>query len=170
MSCFLVGTIKAIQLDYTESHRYIQQAIRKAPTTPSSAGFQQAAHRVGIVVQLLMGEIPDRATFRIPHLQKALQPYLNIVQAVRTGDLAKFQETLLAHTAKFQKDKTYTLILRLRHNVIKTGIRLISISYSKISLRDICAKLHLDSEEDAEYIVAKVNDCRRLLLVFNYCV
>ncbi len=30
-----------------------------------------------------------------------------------------------------------------------------SLSYSRISLRDICLKLLLDSEEDAEYIVAK---------------
>lgn len=43
----------------------------------------------------------------------------------------------------------------MRHNVIKTGIRMISLSYSKISLRDICIKLHLDSEEDAQFIVAK---------------
>jgi 26S proteasome regulatory subunit N3 len=55
----------------------------------------------------------------------------------------------------FQQDKNMTLILRLRHNVIKTGIRRISVSYSRISLRDICLKLQLDSEEDAEYIVAK---------------
>jgi hypothetical protein len=39
--------------------------------------------------------------------------------------------------------------------VIKTGIRRLSLSYSRISLRDICVKLHLDSEEDAEYIVGK---------------
>jgi hypothetical protein len=32
---------------------------------------------------------------------------------------------------------------------------MISLSYSKISLRDICIKLHLDSEEDAQFIVAK---------------
>ncbi|KAJ3089168.1 26S proteasome non-ATPase regulatory subunit, partial [Quaeritorhiza haematococci] len=32
---------------------------------------------------------------------------------------------------------------------------MISLSYSRISLRDICIKLQLDSEEDAEYIVAK---------------
>lgn len=32
---------------------------------------------------------------------------------------------------------------------------MISLSYSKISLRDICLKLRLDSEEDAEFIVAK---------------
>ena len=50
-----------------------------------------------------------------------------------------------------------TTNVRLRHNVIKTGVRMISLSYSRISLRDICLKLQLDSEEDAEYIVAKVN-------------
>jgi 26S proteasome regulatory subunit N3 len=32
---------------------------------------------------------------------------------------------------------------------------MISLTYSRISLRDICLKLHLDSEESAEYIVAK---------------
>ncbi len=72
------------------------------------------------------------------------------------GDLHAFQETLATHATVFQRDKTYTLILRLRHNVIKTGIRMISLSYSRISLKDVCLKLQLDSEEDAEYIVAKV--------------
>jgi hypothetical protein len=32
---------------------------------------------------------------------------------------------------------------------------MISLAYSRISLKDICLKLHLDSEEDTEYIVAK---------------
>lgn len=59
------------------------------------------------------------------------------------------------HASQFEADKTYTLIVRLRQNVIKTGIRRLSLSYSRISLRDICLKLHLDSEEDAEYIVGK---------------
>ena len=39
--------------------------------------------------------------------------------------------------------------------MIKAGVRRISLAYSRISLRDICIKLQLDSEEDAEYIVAK---------------
>ena len=56
---------------------------------------------------------------------------------------------------KFQADHTYTLIIRLRHNVIKTAIRAISLSYSRISLADIAAKLMLDSAEDVEFIVAK---------------
>lgn len=40
---------------------------------------------------------------------------------------------------------------------------MISLSYSRISLRDICLKLHLDSEKDAEYIVAKV--CFRYFII-----
>lgn len=59
------------------------------------------------------------------------------------------------HHKKFKEDKTITLILRLRHNVIKTGIRRISLAYSKISLSDISNQLSLDSPEDAEFIVAK---------------
>jgi 26S proteasome regulatory subunit N3 len=62
---------------------------------------------------------------------------------------------LSTHAAGFEADRTYTLVARLRQNVIKTGIRRLSLSYSRISLRDICVKLHLDSEEDAEYIVGK---------------
>jgi hypothetical protein len=75
--------------------------------------------------------------------------------AVRTGSLSQFQAILSKHANQFEEDKTYSLIVRLRQNVIKTGIRRLSLSYSRISLRDICVKLHLDSEEDAEYIVGK---------------
>ncbi|KAF9433517.1 26S proteasome non-ATPase regulatory subunit [Entomortierella beljakovae] len=152
---YYVGRIKAIQLEYTESHQCLLQAVRKAPQNNVTAGFQQEANKLLIIVQLLMGEIPERSLFRQPVLRKALVPYFQITQAVRVGDLNKFQETLAAHAATFNADKNYTLILRLRHNVIKTGIRMISLSYSRISLRDVCLKLHLDSEEDAEYIVAK---------------
>jgi hypothetical protein len=34
---------------------------------------------------------------------------------------------------------------------------MISLSYAKISFSDVAQKLQLDSAEDAEYIVAKVN-------------
>ena len=82
------------------------------------------------------------------------------VSAVRTGDLPKFNEVLAKFGPKFQSENTYTLIIRLRHNVIKTGVRMISLSYSRISLADIAQKLTLDSSEDAEFIVAKVSCCR----------
>jgi 26S proteasome regulatory subunit N3 len=74
---------------------------------------------------------------------------------VRVGDLQGFLKVVQTSSSVFQRDGTYTLILRLRQNVIKTGIRMLSLSYSRISLRDICIRLGLESEESAEYIVAK---------------
>jgi len=150
-----LGRIKAIQLDYTSANRYLLQAIRKAPQTSKTVGFLQAANKLSIIVQILMGEIPAKSVFKQPELKKSLEPYFHITHAVRVGDLTKFKETLNKYTPVFRADNTYTLILRLRHNVIKTGIRMISLSYSRISLCDICLKLQLDSEEDAEYIIAK---------------
>jgi len=58
------------------------------------------------------------------------------------------------HKERFEREGTYTLIVRLRHNVIKTGVRMISLSYSRISLADIAKKLMLEPS-DAEFIVAK---------------
>ncbi|KAF9485021.1 PCI-domain-containing protein [Pholiota conissans] len=152
---YYLGRIRAVQLNYTEAHTNLQQAIRRAPPAKTAPGFYQAVHKYFVVVELLMGDIPDRTLFRHPVLEKALNAYFDIVKAVRTGSLAQFQTTLAKHAAQFEEDNTYTLIIRLRQNVIKTGIRRLSLSYSRISLRDICVKLHLDSEEDAEYIVGK---------------
>ena len=154
----------------------LPQAIRKAPTT-TAVGFRQTANKFAIVVQLLLGEIPDRATFHDPILRRPLEPYFKLTQgiytctymylsllsslslsltAVRNGDLQLFGRTLDRYEAQFQRERTYTLIIRLRHNVIKTGIKMVSISYSRISLEDVAGKLKLDSSVDAEYIVAKV--------------
>ncbi|KAK4918215.1 26S proteasome non-ATPase regulatory subunit [Elasticomyces elasticus] len=150
------GRIRAVQLRYTEAHEGLISATRKAPTTSYKAsGFYQASTKLLIVVELLMGDIPDRAIFRQPSLEMSLQPYLQLVQAVSAGDVTGFQDLTKKYNAQFRQDNTYTLILRLRQNVIKTGIRMMSLSYARISLRDMCLRLGLDSEESAEYIVAK---------------
>ena len=152
---YYLGRIRAIQLSYTEAHEHLIGATRKSPATPSAGGFYQAASKLLIVVELLMGDIPDRAIFRQQSLEHAMQPYLSLVQAVRIGKIEGFLNVVQQHNALFRRDGTYTLILRLRQNVIKTGIRMMSLSYAKISLRDICLKLDLESEQSAEYIVAK---------------
>lgn len=152
---YYLGRIRAIQLRYTEAHEHLTAATRKAPSSSCAVGFSQTATKLLSVVELLMGDIPDRATFRQPALEDALQPYFLLVQAVRVGNLEDFETAIAGHADTFRRDGTYTLILRLRQNVIKTGIRLMSLSYSRISLRDICIRLHLGSEESAEYIVAK---------------
>lgn len=152
---YYLGRIRAIQLRYTEAQQQLTAATRKAPSSPSAAGFSQSATKLKLVVELLMGDIPERATFRVASMERALEPYLQLVQAVRVGLLGEFESTIKQHSETFRRDGTYTLILRLRQNVIKTGIRMMSLSYSRISLRDICIRLKLESEESAEYIVAK---------------
>lgn len=151
---YYLGRIKAIQLEYTEAHKNLLQAIRKAPQH-TAVGFKQTAYKLAITVELLLGDIPDRSLFRQPTLRRPLAPYFQLTQAVRTGNLSDFNEVLENFGRKFQADHTYTLIIRLRHNVIKTGVRMINLSYSRISLADIAQKLQLDSSEDAEFIVAK---------------
>lgn len=152
---YYLGRIRAIQLRYTEAHEHLTAATRKAPSSNCAVGFSQTATKLLMVVELLMGDIPDRATFRQPALEDALRPYFLLVQSVRVGNLEDFETTIAEHADAFRRDGTYSLILRLRQNVIKTGIRMMSLSYSRISLRDICIRLHLGSEESAEYIVAK---------------
>ncbi|KAK5131542.1 hypothetical protein LTR08_000869 [Meristemomyces frigidus] len=152
---YYIGRIRAIQLAYTQAHAHLEAATRKTQTTGPAAGFYQQATKLLIVVELLMGDIPERSVFRQPALEAALYPYFKLVQAVRVGDLQAFLKCVAANEAQFRKDGTYTLILRLRQNVIKTGVRMLSLSYSRISLRDICTRLGVDSEESAEYITAK---------------
>lgn len=55
----------------------------------------------------------------------------------------------------FAEDRTSNLIVRLRHNVIRAGLRRISLAYSRISLADVASKLGLANVEDTECIVAK---------------
>eukprot|EP00051_Salpingoeca_urceolata_P010887 m.133785 g.133785 ORF g.133785 m.133785 type:complete len:501 (-) comp16895_c1_seq1:177-1679(-) len=150
---YYTGRIQAIELEYSTAHRSLVQATRKAPKT--AHGFLQTAHKLAVIVQMLLGEIPERELFRRPELKRPLQPYFQLTQAVRIGDLAQFGEALEKYGDTFRADKTYTLILRLHHNVIKTGVRSINLSYSRIPLVEVAAKLQLDSAEDAEYIVAK---------------
>merc|ERR1712168_1654819 len=151
---YYTGRIKALQLEYSESFKSLVQSLRKAPQV-SGLGFRQCVQKLAIVVELLLGDIPDRSTFRQAQLRKSLKPYFQLTQAVRAGSLKQFNQVLEKHAARFQKEGNYLLITRLRHNVIKTGVRKINFSSSRISLADVAAKLSLDSAEDAEFIVAK---------------
>ncbi|QPG76962.1 hypothetical protein FOA43_004356 [Brettanomyces nanus] len=152
---FYLARIQAIQLDYSSANECVIAAIRKCPQTKSALGFLQTVTKLHILIQLLTGEVPDLTTFRDPHLESSLTPYLAVTRAVRLGDLKIFNAALEKYGGHLKRDENYNLVLRLRQNVIKTGIRIISLAYKRISLKDICIKLHLDSEISSEYIVAK---------------
>jgi len=59
----------------------------------------------------------------------------------------------------FSADRTQNVIVRLRHNVIRTGLRRINLAYSRIGLADVAAKLGLPDAGDVECIVAKAIKC-----------
>lgn len=153
--CFYLARVRAIQLDYSSANEYLTNALRKVDASPQTAGFLQAVHKFNVIVQLLIGEIPEKEDLKGLYLDKALAPYSDLVNAVRKGDLVEFGKVVDTHSKKFKNDGTMSLISRLRNNVLKTGIRSISLSYSRISLKDICMKLGLQSEESAEYIISK---------------
>ena len=48
--------------------------------------------------------------------------------------MEKFRQLVTTFEDTFRRDKTLTLVQRLRHTVIKFGLKKINISYSKISL------------------------------------
>ena len=56
------GRIKAMQLDYSEAHKYLVQSSRKAPQN-SANGFKQHVTKLSITVELLLGNIPERQVF-----------------------------------------------------------------------------------------------------------
>nr|CAB3265242.1 26S proteasome non-ATPase regulatory subunit 3 [Phallusia mammillata] len=151
---YYTGRIRAVQLEYSEARRTLIAALRKAPQS-TAIGFKQTVTKLMIVVELLLGEIPERAQFKQADMKRSLAPYFILTQAVRTGDLQAFNDALKTHGKAFERDRNYTLILRVRHNVIKAGVRRISTGYSRISLNDVASKLQLDSAEDAEFIIAK---------------
>ncbi|PQQ17684.1 putative 26S proteasome non-ATPase regulatory subunit 3 isoform X2 [Prunus yedoensis var. nudiflora] len=130
---FYLGKIRTIQLEYTDAKESLLQAARKAPF--AAQGFRIQCNKWAVLVRLLLGEIPERIIFMQRGMEKALRPYFELTNAVRIGDLALF-----------------------RNVAEKTGLRNISISYSRISLADVAEKLRLISTNpiaDAESIVAK---------------
>ena len=90
---YYTGRIKAVQLEYTDAFRSLQQAARKAPQG-SALGFRKTVHKFIVIVQLLLGEIPDRSIFSQKGMIASLKPYLHICQAVRVGDLASFHHAM----------------------------------------------------------------------------
>ena len=111
---YYLGRIRAIQLDYTDAKDCLQQAARKASALPMISvryegrssyahcialilqapavanGFRVDVNKWLVVVRLLLGEIPEHSEFQLSGLQKPLQPYFALTQAVRIGDLTLF--------------------------------------------------------------------------------
>lgn len=108
-----------------------------------------------VIVDLLMGEIPNRQVFAQKEFMTPLHPYFLIVSCVKAGDMDKFRSLLNQYQNVFKADKNLSLVNRLKHTVIKFGLKKINVAYSNISLADMRVKLSLESVEETEQIVAK---------------
>jgi 26S proteasome regulatory subunit N3 len=173
---YYLGRILAVQLEYGEAFQRLMMALRKAPQESYASGFSREVTKLLIIVQLLMGEIPERSIFNpaanrngeeTGPVKNPLKAYLELTQAVRQGDLPEFNKIVERYSAAFQEDGNYTLVQRLGHNVLKIGLKKISLSYTRISLMDIATKLHLPSIVAAEYICAKA--IRYVVVFYESC-
>ena len=108
---YYLGRIKAIQLDYAEAYEYLMVAMRKAPHK-SAVGFRSQVTKLICIVQMLMGDIPERSIFRQKDLKHHLSQYLELTKAVRVGELGVFKAVVDKYRDLFKRDNTLTLIQR----------------------------------------------------------
>ena len=154
---FYIGKIEAIQMNYSDSYTHLSSSFRKAPEK-TGQGFKNLVNKYLILVQLLMGEIPDIKSLMKSNNVKDFEefkPYLLLLKIVRHGNLEEFKKGIEIYEFNFKKDGTFNLVQRIRQVVIKAGLRKINLSYSRISIKDITEKLKLENEKEAEYIIAK---------------
>lgn len=104
---------------------------------------------------MLIGDIPSRTIFSHGPYRQYLFPYYELVQSLVKGDIQVYERIKNKYTTLFQKDGLFVLINRLHQNVIRSGLKKINLSYSKISFEDIRIKLNLPQELDISLIVAK---------------
>lgn len=115
---YYLGRIKIVQLNYSDAHQNLQQAIRRAPLPRTAPGFYQAVHKFFIVVELLMGDIPDRSLFRHEVLEKALIAYFDIVKG--KNKITKAKERADLRILFFYLSRPYRFPLTIPNNPLQT--------------------------------------------------
>jgi 26S proteasome regulatory subunit N3 len=78
---YYLGRIKAIQLEYTESHQCVLQAVRKAPQNNVTAGFQQEVMLyLAQALSIEQGRLPSRPCYPIAAFVSPLTspPFLSL--------------------------------------------------------------------------------------------
>lgn len=113
----------------------IRIGIAHAQAPMVAKGFRLCVHKWLTVIRLLLGEMPTVGELNAPGSDRTMQPYLALAAAVRSGDVTAFNGVAASNTRIFLVDQTHNLINRLRYNVLRAGLRRISVAYSRISLQ-----------------------------------
>ncbi|RZC82163.1 hypothetical protein C5167_044952 [Papaver somniferum] len=149
-----LGNLLTVQLEYTDAKQSLLQAAQKAPV--GALGFEaEGSHEM--TVQYPQSSRPCIINIIVIAARRTGclrgQAVANLF-AVRTGDSELFRNVADKFASTFSLDRIPNLILRLQHNVIRTELRNISISYSHISLVDVAHKLRLNSPNPVADAVA----------------
>lgn len=75
---YYLGRINAIQLEYSEAEKNLNQSLRKAPI--SALGFRHTVEKLRATVELLLGNIPERHLFLLPAYKEVLAPYFDLIK------------------------------------------------------------------------------------------
>jgi len=142
-------------MNYSEAFKNLTNSLRKAPEKTAD-GFKIIVQKLLIIVEMLMGEVPDLASFYNLSTASSLISYLDLIKSVKKGDLSQFKNIYMKYENVFIKDGNYTLIQRLRQVVIKIGLRKINLSYSRISFDKINEILNPEEPNDIDLILSKV--------------
>ena len=107
---FYMGKIEAIQMNYSDAFSHLTNSYRKSPEK-CGEGFKNTVNKLIIIVQLLMGEIPD-----IKSLMKSNQitdytefkPYLLMLKM----QIKRIKETLRACLCMRKQSKQMFLLVK----------------------------------------------------------
>jgi 26S proteasome regulatory subunit N3 len=152
---FYLGRIDSIQMNYSDAFKNLTNSLRKAPEKTAD-GFKIIVQKLLIIVEMLMGDVPDLSTFNSCKFFSSIISYLDLIKAVKKGDLSEFKNVCHKYERVFIKDGNYTLIQRLRQVVLKIGLRKINLSYSRISFDKINEILNPEDPSDIDLILSKV--------------
>lgn len=158
-SCYYVALIRAHFGHYHEAANLLADAFRKCPPSASTntqgqglRGFLVSLTRLNVVVQLLIGVVPELTTFTASTIHA---PYFSLARSIRLGDLSAYQATLNKYAAVFERHGTSHLVSRLHTNVLNAAIRRIQTVYKSIPLSAVATILLLPSAEQASAVLTR---------------
>ena len=132
----------------TPALNFITESLRKASEDTTKKGlnaFKASAKKLKIVLQLLVN---DPISHNWLNENKIPVHYMSLVGAVNRGDNVQFNELIHANRVSFEKDKVMRLLDEMRSVVTKNALKKLSVSYSKISIKDVLAKLGVGNNPD----------------------
>lgn len=89
---YYTGRVKAVRRDYADALTSLNQAIRKSPD--NAKGFKIQCQKVAIVVELLLGDIPNREIFSDALIFTNAYPYYKLVQVVLEGLITGYENVV----------------------------------------------------------------------------